>query len=56
MFYPPAPFSSDRAFDGAKIAICRSRVKQIADVGVEFRFANEPVVDTTHEPPSEEDI
>jgi hypothetical protein len=56
MFYPPAPFSSDLAFDCAKIARCRSRVKQIAGIGDEFHFANEPVVDTSHEWPSKEDI
>jgi hypothetical protein len=47
MFYPPASFSSELAFDGAKIATWRSRVKQIADVFDEFRFANDPVIDTT---------
>jgi hypothetical protein len=56
MFSPPARSASDPSFDCAKIARCRSRVKQIVDVGDEFRFAKEPVIDTTQEPPSEEDI
>jgi hypothetical protein len=56
MFYPPALFSSDLAFDCAKIARCSSRVKQISDLDDEFRFANQLVIDTTHEGPSEEDI
>jgi hypothetical protein len=56
MFSPPARSASDPSFDCAKIARCRSGVKQIVDVGDEFRFAKEPVIDTTQEPPSEEDI